>query len=83
MIGESIPPGVKGLCKCTHEEAFTHNVMHDGLGEELSIPPALPKFSDWTNSVPLGLKEEAAVVAQSLYGDWVKGLEPQEFRMCW
>lgn len=60
-----------------------HATLHEKSQQKISVPPSLPQYSDWTQAVPEGLKEETAEVAQHMYGDWVKGLKPESYRMCW
>jgi len=37
----------------------------------------------WGQEVPQGLKEEVEISKNKLYGNWIKGLEPEYYRMCW
>ena len=37
----------------------------------------------WGQEVPQGLKDEVEVSKNKIYGDWIKGLEPEYYRMCW
>ncbi|KAK2831936.1 hypothetical protein FQN49_007021 [Arthroderma sp. PD_2] len=81
--GESIPPGTTGLLKCTHELSFTNMVYHNGLGEDISIPPEGPLWSTWSSAVPSQLKKETKRVMDMLYGNRLTGLVPEFHRMCW
>ena len=81
--GESIPPGSRGLCKCTYEESFTNKIVHKGSGQVISVPPEPSSQNTWSQDVPSGLKAETAKVSQLLYGQWIENLEPVQHRMCW
>lgn len=37
----------------------------------------------WSQAVLRGSKEETEIVRGNFYGDWIKRLEPEYYRMCW
>jgi sarcosine oxidase/L-pipecolate oxidase len=82
-LAESIPPGPKGLCKCTHELSFTNYIFHEASNQKMSVPPKAMSRKTWSQDIPSGLKEETQAIARKVYGDWVKDLEPECYRMCW
>lgn len=82
-LAECIPPGDKGLVKCTHERSFSHHVFHEPSRTHISVPPSQTTRDTWTDHVPQGLKDEITAVRSKLFGAWVQGLEPHAYRMCW
>lgn len=80
---ECIPPGEKGLIKCTHELSFSHKVLHKPSNTHISVPPSQTTRNTWPNDVPQGLKDEMAAVIAKLFGSWVQNFEPYTYRMCW
>jgi sarcosine oxidase/L-pipecolate oxidase len=80
---ESIPPGTKGLCKCTHELSFTNYTYHEASNQKISVPPKVASRKTWSHDLPEGLKEETQEVGKKLYGSWIEGMEPETYRMCW
>ncbi|QDS70773.1 hypothetical protein FKW77_003975 [Venturia effusa] len=83
IAGESIPPGPKRLCKCTHELSFKNDTFHEASKTTISIPPKAASQKVWSQALPVGLKEETHKIAKKMYGSYVEGLEPETYRMCW
>ncbi|KAK4185038.1 FAD dependent oxidoreductase [Podospora australis] len=80
--GESIPP-FKGKLKLNCEVSFTSMTYHDGLKKEISIPPKPESQSTFSHDVCEGLKQEVGNVVKNVYGDHVKGINIESYRMCW
>ncbi|KAK0745571.1 sarcosine oxidase [Schizothecium vesticola] len=80
--GETIPPFNSRL-KFNCEVSFTNMTQHDGLGENISIPPSAETQSTWSQNVPEGLKEELANVVRNTHGSYVPGIKIESYRMCW
>jgi sarcosine oxidase/L-pipecolate oxidase len=80
---ESIPPGTKGLCKCTHELSFTNYTYHEPSKQKMSIPPKAVSRKTWSQDIPDGLRDETQAIAKKIYGSWIEGLVPETYRMCW
>ncbi|KAF1983281.1 sarcosine oxidase [Aulographum hederae CBS 113979] len=49
---ETIPPGPKRLCKCTHELSFTNNIYHETSKQTISVPPEPLGQSIWSQDLP-------------------------------
>ncbi|KAK0744895.1 sarcosine oxidase [Apiosordaria backusii] len=80
--GESIPPFI-GRLKFNCEVSFVNMTHHEGLGKDISIPPAPQSQSTFSQDVPDGLKEEVANVVRNTYGSHVPGIKIEKYRMCW
>jgi sarcosine oxidase / L-pipecolate oxidase len=80
--GETIPLFNSRL-KFNCEVSFTNMTQHDGLGENISIPPSAETQSTWSQNVPEGLKEELANVVRNTHGSYVPGIKIESYRMCW
>ncbi|KAK4032194.1 putative sarcosine oxidase protein [Parachaetomium inaequale] len=80
--GESIPP-FKGRLKFNCEVSFLNMTYHEGLGKEISIPPAEQSQSTFSQDVLDGLKQEVANVVRNKYGNYVPGIQIENYRMCW
>ncbi|KAL3418709.1 FAD dependent oxidoreductase [Phlyctema vagabunda] len=80
---ESISPGPLGLVKCTHERSFTNLSQHAASKQTFSMVPHRTQQIIWGQEVPQGLKNEMKISKNRIYGNWIKGLEPEYYRMCW
>ncbi|KAI2628453.1 sarcosine oxidase [Hypoxylon sp. NC1633] len=84
---ECIPPGSSGtpdLAKCTHEFPYTRLKHHGPSGQEISVPPlSHAERMTWTGDLPDALKAKSAGVRDMLFGDAVKGMTPESYRLCW
>ncbi|KUJ13036.1 sarcosine oxidase [Mollisia scopiformis] len=80
---ESIPPGPLGLVKCTHERSFTNVSYHSSSKQTFSMVPRRTQQMTWSQEVPRGLKGEVGISRVKIYGNWVKDVEPEFYRMCW
>jgi sarcosine oxidase/L-pipecolate oxidase len=56
---------------------------HEGLGKEISIPPAEPSQSTFSQDVPEGLKQEVANVVRNTYGNHIPGIQIENYNRCW
>lgn len=83
QVGESIPPGPLGLVKCTHERSFANKSQHASSKLTFSMVPRRTQEMTWSHEVPQGLKDEVKISKNKIYGNWIKGLEPEYYRMCW
>lgn len=82
MTGESIP-ACNGRLKFNCEVSFTNMEYHEGLKQDISVPPTRVSQSTFGDHVPAGLKEEVQNVVKNTYGSEVKGIEIVSYRMCW
>ncbi|KFY16396.1 hypothetical protein V492_01381 [Pseudogymnoascus sp. VKM F-4246] len=80
---ESIPAGPQGLVKCTHERSFTNISQHSSSKQTFSMIPRRTQQMTWSQEVPQGLKDEMKISKNKIYGNWIEGLEPEYYRMCW
>ncbi|KAI1374400.1 sarcosine oxidase [Hypoxylon crocopeplum] len=85
---ECIPPGSPNgldLAKCTHEFPYTHKTYHEASGQEISVPPLLSHAErmTWTLDLPEALKANSARVRDMFFGDSVRGMKPETYRLCW
>ncbi|KFY34676.1 hypothetical protein V494_06557 [Pseudogymnoascus sp. VKM F-4513 (FW-928)] len=80
---ESIPAGPRGLVKCTHERSFTNISQHSSSKQTFSMIPRRTQQMTWSQEVPQGLKDEVKISKNKIYGNWIEGLEPEYYRMCW
>ncbi|KAL7622400.1 hypothetical protein AAE478_007905 [Parahypoxylon ruwenzoriense] len=85
---ECIPPGsprAPDLAKCTHEFPYTRKVYHGVAKQEISVPPLLSHadLMTWSRDLPDALKAKSASVREMFFGDAVKGMVPETYRLCW
>lgn len=69
--------------KFNYQVSFTNNEFHAPSGQTISMPPLSESGSAWTQDVPEGLKDEIQTVVKHTYGDWIEGLEIENYRICW
>ena len=72
-----------GLLKFNYELSFTCNTLHALSGKNISIPPSRESQSTWGHDVPQKLKDEVQKVVRHIYGENLRGLKIEQYRMCW
>ncbi|KAI4871175.1 FAD dependent oxidoreductase [Hypoxylon rubiginosum] len=84
---ECIPPGetsTRGLAKCTHKFPYTRKTYHEPSRQEISVPLlSRPERMTWTMDLPDALTANSASVRDMFFGDSVKGMVPEAYRLCW
>ncbi|KAK9770596.1 putative FAD dependent oxidoreductase domain-containing protein [Seiridium cardinale] len=83
---ECIPLGSSSgahLVKCTHECPYTNKVYHEPSKQEISVQPSNPTQTTWSTDLPDALKENSIKVKQVLFKDYIKGMRPEKYRLCW
>ncbi|EXJ92217.1 hypothetical protein A1O3_00767 [Capronia epimyces CBS 606.96] len=83
LAAECIPPGDKGLLKCTYDTGFSNKVYHEKSRQEMSLPPSKISQSTWSQDIPQTLKDNLKSVKNELFGGWVDDIEPESYRLCW
>lgn len=77
-----IPP-FQGFLKFNCEVSLLNSVFYEGLQQNISIPPSGTTQSTFGQDVPNGLKQELQNIVERTFGNSVKGLEIDSYRMCW
>ncbi|KAL9112916.1 MAG: hypothetical protein Q9227_002780 [Pyrenula ochraceoflavens] len=80
---DCLPPLPNGLLKFNNEPSFTRNTLHARSGKTISIPPDRVSQSTWSQDVPESLKDEASTIVKHTYGNTLKDLKVEQYRMCW
>lgn len=82
--GEGMSILKDGTIKFNCDMCFTNNVEFPATGEIMSQPPENGKFNVWTGPKFLRFFEERARrTMDGLYGDEVKDISIDAYRMCW
>lgn len=83
--GEGMSILADGTIKFNCDMCFTNFTDFPATGERMSQPPSDPKYNTWTDpdSFIDFFKERAQSTFKGLYGDEVKDVEIESYRICW
>ncbi|KAK3390090.1 FAD dependent oxidoreductase [Podospora didyma] len=82
--GESMGMTPDGVLKFNCDISFTNNLLHPATQKVMSIPPTEIGETSWTSGYfPKLFKERSAKVLEGSYGELVKCLPIEKYRMCW
>ena len=73
-----------GTIKFNCDMCFTNNVNFAATGERMSVAPDDSKYNVWTGlEFPKYFMNRARKTIDGLYGDEVKDVPIEGYRMCW
>lgn len=82
--GEGMSILADGTIKFNCDMCFTNFQDFPATGESMSLPPSDPKYNTWTGSDFVDFfKQRAHKTYKGLYGDEIKGVEIEKYRICW
>ncbi|KAK6062779.1 FAD dependent oxidoreductase [Seiridium cupressi] len=71
------------LVKCTQECPYASKVYHEPSKQEISVQPSNPTQMTWSLDLPDALKENSLKFKQVLFKDYIKGMRPEKYWLCW
>lgn len=82
--GEGMSILEDGTIKFNCDMCFTNYQDFPATGERMSLPPNASKHNTWTGSdFPEFFKQRAQKTYEGLYGDEIKDVEIESYRICW
>lgn len=82
--GEGMSILADGTIKFNCDMCFTNYTNFPATGELMSQPPSDPKYNTWTGPDFVDFfKQRAQKTFRGLYGDEVKDVEIESYRICW
>ncbi|KAM3503078.1 hypothetical protein MY10362_004435 [Beauveria mimosiformis] len=82
--GEGMSILADGTIKFNCDMCFTNFQDFAATGERMSVPPSEPKYNTWYGTDFLDFfKKRAQMTFDSIYGDEMKGVEIESYRICW
>lgn len=82
--GEGMSILADGTIKFNCDMCFTNYGVFAPTGERMSQPPSDPKYNTWTGREFVDFfKQRAQKTFRGLYGDEVKDVEIESYRICW
>ncbi|KAM3563364.1 hypothetical protein MY1884_001277 [Beauveria asiatica] len=82
--GEGMSILADGTIKFNCDMCFTNFQDFAATGERMSLPPSDPKYNTWNGTDFLDFfKKRAQMTFDSIYGDEMKGVEIESYRICW
>jgi hypothetical protein len=80
LQGGNIPPNSDDELKFWQEASFMNTVEHSS-GQLISMPPNEPDYGQW--NVSQKMKDEVALLNQSVFGAEGRSFHIENYRICW
>ncbi|ATY66525.1 sarcosine oxidase [Cordyceps militaris] len=82
--GEAMSILADGTIKFNCDMCFTNFQNFPATGEQMSVPPSDAKYNTWTGSDFVDFfKQRTEMTFKGIYGDEVKDVEIESYRICW